>query len=311
MPIDIQGGDYEHVLALREGQGGPEFVYRKADLSALSLQVLNGGTFDVAEYSMANHIMICANGGARPWQAIPVFPSRAFRNVSIFVARASALVEIGQLRGKRVAVSEFAMTTAIWTRGQLHDQFGLDWRELEWVTGPKPRFATPTGVRATHSSASLEELVVTGEVDALIAGRPKDTQRPAADRRLRVLVRDPDSIERAYFEQTGLFPIMHTLVLHPRVLTDPGMPGRLFKAYAVAKQSAWTRRLGATMMPFAERLWDRYRFDGDDPMRYGLTDLNRKNIQTLARYLREQGFIEHEPTVDSLFLPGSAAWSDA
>jgi 4,5-dihydroxyphthalate decarboxylase len=309
MTIDVQGGDYEHVLALSEGRAGDEFAYRKVGLAPLSKTVLSGAPFDAAEYSVANHIMLHAKGEKR-WGAIPIFPSRAFRNVSVFVAKDSPLTEVARLKGKRVAISEFAMTTAIWGRGHMHDDFGLDWRDVDWLIGSNPRFPMPAGVRATETDANLEDLVASGEVDAFMGGKPKDAQRPPAERRLRPLVADSEGVERDYFARTGLFPIMHCVVLHPRVLTGDGMPERLFDAYAAAKREALGRRLSAGFLPFAERGWDRFGGQGAEAVQYGLTDLNRRNIQTLARYLREQGFIDRESAIDDLFEPGAAGWTD-
>jgi len=302
--IEIQGGDYEHVLEF-EGDG---LAYRRVALAPLSKVVLGGQDFDVAEYSLANLIMLHAAGDRR-LTAIPVFPSRAFRNAAIFVGRDSPLTRFADLAGKRVGVSEFAMTTAVWTRGHLLDAHGVGVRDVEWVVGPGQRFPIPAGVRARPADGELEDMLASGRIDALMVGKPKDLKRPRSERRLRCLVDDPDAVERAYFAATGLYPIMHAMVLHPRVTGDKGLPRRLFDAYVLAKRKALARRLSAGFLPFAERAWDR--FGPDDPCCYGLTKTNRRNIATLSRYLREQGLSDREPEVDSLFAFGATDWSDA
>lgn len=310
--IEVCGGDYEHVLGLGDAGGaqGPALAYKVSPLGELGRTVLGGGAFHVAEYSLANFIMLKARGDP-PLTAIPVFPSRAFRNLAVYVPRDSPLHDPCELAGRRVGVSEFAMTTAIWTRGYLQEAHGLRASQVEWLTGPKPRFETPPGIRAQSTTEDLEALLEAGRIDALMAGKPKDLQRPIAERRLRPLVADTARIERQWFDDTGLFPIMHTVVLHADVARDAAVPRRVFEAYAQAKRTALTRRLGSTLLPFAERLWDQYGPPGrPDPYQHGLTDLNRRNIATLARYLREQGFIAREPEVETLFAPGSAQWTD-
>jgi 4,5-dihydroxyphthalate decarboxylase len=194
------------------------------------------------------------------------------------------------------------MTAAVWARGHLHDDHGLDWRSIDWVTGPNPRFPTPPGIRAEIREGNLDAMLIAGEIDAIVTGKPK--QRDA----LRCLVADPVAKERAYFAETGIFPIMHTVVLHERHADDPDVARSLFDAYVAARQSAIQRRLGAGFLPFAERLWD----DSDlrEATRYGLTPANRRAIATLSRYLREQGFIDHEPAIESLFVAGSDGWTD-
>jgi len=308
MHLEVQGGDYEHVLDLfADPASHGKFVYRHTNLAALSKVVLNGEPFDVAEYSLANHIMLQARGERR-LAAIPVFPSRAFRNVALFVPLRSPLHTPEQLAGKRVGVGEFAMTTAVWTRGHIQDACGLDWRSVEWVVRPKPRFPAPAGFRVVQSEEDLEEQVCAGKLDAIMTGRPKDHNKPPAQRRLRSLTPAPDLIERDYFERTRWFPIMHTVVLHARVLEQESAPKEIFAAYARAKQAALKRRLSATFLPGAERLWDAT--ENVDSLRYGLTPLNRRNIETLSRYLHEQKLIDKIPPTDSLFVTGAADWSD-
>lgn len=310
MPLQVQGGDYEHVLGLFDEPGlAEQFVYQRTNLVALSKVVLSGAEFDVAEYSLANHIMLHAKGDRR-LTAIPVFPSRAFRNVSVFVPLRSPLHDVEQLAGRRIGVSEFAMTTAVWTRGHVHDACGLDWRGVEWVTGANPRFAAPEGFRVTHTEQDLEQLLCDGRLDAILTGRPKDHLKPPASRRLRSLSDAPESVERDYFDRTHLFPIMHTVVLHDRTLHRATTPKNLFDAYVGAKNAALKRRLSATFLPGAERLWEGVLANGTETLRYGLTPMNRRNVEVLSRYLKEQYLIDDAPPVETLFAAGAADWSD-
>jgi len=295
--FEIKGCDYEHVLDFADV--GREFAYVRTPALALSQVVLGGEVFDATEYSLANHIMLHANG-VRPLKAIPVFPGRSFRNNAIFAARDSTLSSPAELVGKRIGVSEFAMTAAVWARGHLHDDFGLDWRDVQWITGPNPRFPTPEGINAQVREGNLEAMLIAGEIDAVITGKPRNREA------LRCLVDDPAARERAYFAQTGIYPIMHTVVLHERHAHDEATARALFDSYIAARKRALERQLGASFLPFAERLWHETALK--DATRYGLTDANCRAVATLSRYLREQGFIAREPGIDDLFFPGSAAW---
>lgn len=77
----------------------------------------------------------------------------------------------------------------------------------------------------------------------------------------------------------------------------------LFEAYEQAKALAYARQLGTTLMPWGARLWKKT-FDqlGGDPLPYGLNDINRKVVGTLARFLHEQKLIERKPDLDALFV---------
>ena len=309
--IEVCGGDYEHTLGFgTPHEATPRLRYTITALGELSRRVLSGDAFDVAEYSLANYIMLKDRGDDR-LTAIPVFPSRAFRNASVFVPVGSALHDLRDLAGCRVGVSDFAMTTAVWTRGHLSDDVGLDCKSIDWVTGGNPRFAAPEGVRATATTDDLETLLLDGKIDALMAGRPRDQQLPPDQRRLRFLAPDTEAIERRYFSTTGLFPIMHSVVLHARIAGDPQASQRVFEQYVQTKQTALKRRLSTSLLPFSDRAWDRFSPPGGpDPYQHGLTELNRRNITTLSRYLLEQGFIRRAPDIDALFVPGSALWRD-
>ena len=309
--IVVCGGDYEHVLGFAGAPGdGPAIRYARTALGELSRLVLSGEVFDVAEYSLANYIMLRDRGEDR-LTAIPVFPSRAFRNASVFVPRGSPLRDPRELAGCTMGINEFAMTTAVWTRGHLHDDCGLDWKSMQWMTGGNPRFAPPPGLRATTTTDDLETLLLEGRIDALMAGKPRDLQLPPSQRRLRPVAADTEAIERRFYAATGLFPIMHTVVLHARIAAHEAAPRRIFDTYARTKKAALKRRLSTSLLPFSEREWDKLCPPGaDDPYRHGLTDLNRRNIGMLARYLLEQGLIARLPEIDTLFAPGSAAWVD-
>lgn len=309
--IVVSGGDYEHVLGFAGTPGEvPAIRYVKTALGELSRRVLNGEDFDVAEYSLANYIMLKERGDDR-LSAIPVFPSRAFRNASVFVRQDSPLRDPRALAGCTVGINEFAMTTAVWTRGHLHDDCGLDWKGINWITGGNPRFPPPPGIRATATQDDLETMVLDGRIDALMAGKPRDLQFPPSQRRLRPVAADTEAIERRFYATTGLFPIMHTVVLHSSLAAIDGAPRRIFEAYARTKKATLKRRLSASFLPFSEREWDKLCPPGaPDPYQHGLTDFNRRNVATLARYLLEQGLISRMPEIDALFAPGSAAWLD-
>ena len=112
----VFGGDYEHTLDMRATNGSlGELVYRARPLSDLYKMILSRGEFEASEFSLSNHIMYRDRGDS--WlTAVPVFPSRVFRHSSVFVRKDSELHDFGQLAGKRVGVSEYTMTAAVWVR---------------------------------------------------------------------------------------------------------------------------------------------------------------------------------------------------
>ena len=127
------------------------------------------------------------------------------------------------------------MTAAIFIRGLLSDEHGIDFSKCEWVEGDinsaKPH-GNPTilptakklSISANKSGKSLSKMLEDGELQAIIG-----TGVPEAFGRNPDIVRlypDYRAAEMDYYKRTKIFPIMHTVVIrrdvhekHPFVAT--------------------------------------------------------------------------------------------
>ena len=301
--VEVTGGDYEHTLALAGVRDGIDIRYTTAPLRDVFVRMLTERCYEACEFSLSNYLML-KDRGADWLHAIPVFPYRAFRHSTLYVRKDSPLRGPADLRGKRIGVPDFSMTAAVWTRGILADQYGVHWQDLHWVVSGRQRFAALSGVTLETVDGDLESLLAAGRIDALITPQAADDRKPAAERRLRNLIADAQAEEEAYFRAFGIYPINHVVVIRSDVLQRlPRLPRALFEAYEQAKARAYARQLGATLVPWGARHWRRT-FDrfGGDPLPYGLNDINRKVVGTLARFLHEQKLIERQPDLQRLLL---------
>jgi 4,5-dihydroxyphthalate decarboxylase len=301
--IELIGGDYEHTLGLAGIRDGIDIRYTTAPLHNVFLRMVTERCYEACEFSLSNYLML-KDRGADWLRAIPVFPYRAFRHSTLYVRRDSPLQEPADLHGKRVGVPDFSMTAAVWTRGILADQYGVQWQDLHWVVTGKQRFATPPGVTLEAVDSDLEAQLVEGKIDALLVPQTADQRKPAGERKLRSLIADAQAAEEAYLHMFGIYPINHVVVIRSNALQRlPALPRALFEAYQETKARAYARKLGATLMPWGERHWTKA-FDqlGGDPLLYGLNDINRKNVGMLAKYLHDQKLIERQPDLDALFI---------
>ncbi|MGE3149088.1 MAG: hypothetical protein AB7K04_08485 [Pseudorhodoplanes sp.] len=307
--ITLRGGDYEHILDLTRHVKGFEIGYEASALNPLFARMIAERAYEVCEFSLANYIML-KDRGADWLTAIPVFPYRAFRHGALFVRTDSPLTNPSQLSGRTVAVPDYSMTAAGWARGIFRDRYGLKWSDINWHSGTEQRFPTPAGVKLTRRADDLEQAVIDGKIDALLTTGIADEKRSPADRRLRTLLPDAEEAERAYHQETGIYPIHHTVVVRSDTLkSHPGLPRALFDAYAQAKANAYQRRLGATLVPWGLNNWKKqFAAFGGDPLPYGLTDLNIKVVLKLAEYLLDQKLIGAMPDVSSLFLKDTESW---
>ena len=311
--------DYDRTRALADGSVRPEGI----DLNYLNLHVeetffrmLRNREFDVAEMSLSSYAMAMARDDAA-FIAIPVFPSRFFRQSCIFVSAKSGIREPKDLVGKRVGTPEYQMTAPVWIRGILQDEYGVDPASVEYCTGgeeepgreEKLRLDLPEKFRLTRIGAkeTLAQMIADGEIDALHAARIPSTfrSRPGAVKRL---FEDCVEVERAYFRKTRIFPIMHTLVIRRDVYrANPWIARSLYKAFVEAKRTVYenlyTTSALTTMLPWQiAQVEDVRREMGEDWWPYGV-EPNRHVLETFLRYHHEQGLSRRRLSPDELFAP--------
>src|SRR5882672_9169639 len=180
---------YDRMEAIREGSVVPEGV----DLTCLTLssgrevfdRMVGGHEFDVAELSASEYTSLHGAGDC-PFVAIPVFPSRVFRHGYIFINTRSGIRAPKDLEGRRVGLPLYTQTAAIWARGHLQHQFGVDLSSIRWVQGAvenagthgkphAPPLLAPVRIEQSGGGAPLGELLGRGAIDALIGSRKPDS----------------------------------------------------------------------------------------------------------------------------------------
>ncbi len=311
--------DYDRIRALADGSVQADGI----ELNTLNLHVeetffrmLRHREFDVAEMSLSSYVVSLSRDDPA-FIAIPVFPSRFFRQSCIFVSVKSGISEPKDLIGKRIATPEYQMTAPVWIRGILQDEYGVDPASVEYFTGGEeqtgrqeklkldlpPQFR----VRRIGPTQTLAQMLADGEVDAMHTARIPSTfqTRPDAVRRL---FQDPVEVERAYYRRTKIFPIMHTIVLRRDVYrAHPWIAQSLTKAFGEAKERAYanlyTTSALATMLPWQVAQVEEVRREmGNDWWPYGL-EPNRHVLDTFLRYHHEQGLSKRRLQAEELFAP--------
>ena len=321
LPVTFGGLLYDRVVSLATGEVRPNGI----DLTFVELdhprdvfdRMVATHDFDCSELSASEYITMYA-AGKKDFIAIPVFPSRAFRH-SFIAVNSDKIKEPKDLNGKRIGVQHYTMTAAVWQRGLLQDDLGIDLSSIEWVEGKmegpgshgKPSSLPVRGhvniVQNTNTSKSLSDLLRDGEVDATIGADPPTCLGTASNvRRLFVAYK---SVEKDYFKRTGIFPIMHLVAIRRELYEKhPFIATALFEAFQDSKELARKRMANTSalryMLPWLPEALDDIRetFPNNAPFVYGL-DQNRKTLETLVGYLKEQNMIEKTVTVDELFAP--------
>ena len=156
-----------------------------------------------------------------------------------------------------------------------------------------------------------DQLLIDGDLDALICSSlfPSFVQGAPNVRRL---FENYKEVEAAYFKKTGIFPIMHTVVMREELWKqNPWIVTSLYKAFQEAKKLAYQRLndlspYKLSMVWFREPMQEQKEILGEDPWCDGL-ERNRKTVETLVEYLYEQEMISKKPTVEELFAPNISA----
>ena len=316
--ITLACGPYDRTEALRTGVVCPEGI----DLNYLAIQsppemfarMVANQAFDASEMSCA-HALIRKGKGEFPFVALPVFPSRMFRHSYIFVNARAGIRGPKDLEGKRIGVPEYSQTAAVWIRGLLQHEYGVALETLHWVVGGVNAPGRPDAlvnqpddeVSITRlQDRTLNDLLVEGEIDALIGAR-----RPVAfgkDPRVARLFPNYRVMEREYYRKTGIFPIMHTLVIREAFYREhPWIAESLYKAFVEAKawclaQMRFSSSLRYTLPWLHADLDEMAEVFGSDPWPYGL-EVNRHVLDTLVQYLVEQRLLRHPVPLEELFAP--------
>ena len=319
LPMTFACGLYDRMTALYTGEVRPVGIdlnfIAVNDPRALFDRMAARQEFDASEMSTSEYVSRFAAGKC-PFVAIPAFPSRMFRHG--FITVDSRVVKTPKdLEGKRIGIQLYTMTAAVWIRGLLQHDHGVDLSTIQWVEGameePRPHGnptvlppLKPVPIVANTSGKSLSELLEAGDIQAVVGA-----DVPSAIRRVphvKRLFPDFRAEEKAYYRRTKIFPIMHLVVLrrefherHPFAATS------LFNALEESRSLAQRRMryLGALryMLPWLPAELDEIdEVFGGDPWPYGI-EPNRPTLEALVRFLADQSMIAAPVKLEDLFVP--------
>jgi 4,5-dihydroxyphthalate decarboxylase len=318
-PLTFACGVYDRTLPLLTG----EVRVKDVDLTYVPIddprqifdRLARSDEFDLAEMSLSEYICRYVAGEC-PFVALPVFPSRVFRHSVIAVNRRTVTTP-KDLAGKRIGVPLYTMTAAVYMRGLLEHDYGVDLSGVRWLQGSINHATShgnpaampllrPANIEQNRSDKSLSDLFDAGELDVVMGTDMPDAMRTNPD--LVRLFPDFRTVEQDYYRRTHIFPIMHTVVVRRSVYdNDPSLGVRLYAAFEAAKARTWerVRRVGtlAYMLPWMIDDVDEIdRVFGGDPWPYGV-EPNRPTLDALMTYLVEQGLIANSLPIADLFAP--------
>ena len=310
---------YDRILPLAQGRVVPEGIrlnHLPLVVEEIFWRMLRNQEFDISESSFSSYVMLRSRGDER-FIAIPVFTSRYFRHSCVFINTHKGIQKPQDLKGRIVGLPEYQITAVVWLRGIFQDEYGVHPRDISWRSGgeeepgrkEKIQLQLPPDIdlQPIPPDSYLSQMLDDGELDAMFGARAPSSFAKGSPNVAR-LFENYLEVEEQYFRKTGIFPIMHTIIMKREIYEkNPWMAVNLYKAFCEAKEIAIqsyfeTAALHVTL-PWVNAEVERTKnVLGADWWPYGVTK-NRKTLETFLRYHHEQGLSKRLVTVDELFAP--------
>jgi 4,5-dihydroxyphthalate decarboxylase len=321
LSLSVAIGPYDRVQPLADGQvqiDGVDPIFMFLEPEEVFFRAFRQEAFDVCELSLSSTAVRAAQGNTH-YIGIPVFPSRTFRHSSIYIRTDRNIATPQDLRGKRVGIPEYQLTSNVWARALLAEDYGIQPSELRWIQGgqeqsgriEKIQLALGGDVTITPApeGATLSGMLASGEIDALMAPRAPscfERQAPNVGR----LFADASAAAAQWFRRSQIFPIMHVLSIR-RCLAEehPWLPVALMKAFMQAKDITIARladpAAAMATLPFVDTaVADARQLMGHDYWPYGF-EANRETLDFFLKQHHAQGLSSRRLKPEELFHPST------
>ena len=276
-------GDHPTTLALKRGEVlSPHVDFDFADVKVPNTafkRAVRDIEFDVSELAIVTFLMAKAHG--KPLTLLPAVVVARFQHPYLVYNAERGPLTPGDLAGRRVGIRSYSVTTAMWIRGILADDYGVDLDKVKWITFEEAHVAEyrdpPTVERAPAGSDALS-MLLEGRLDAAVLAAP------STDPRIRPLIPDPAAAARAWHQRNQALQINHMVVVKESLSrSDPRAVREIYRLLLESKRAA--------PMPAAGEI---------DTTPFGV-ETNRRNLEVAIDHVHRQKLIPRAFSVDELF----------
>jgi len=317
LDLNIACWDYDRTRPLTDGRVQPEGI--NLDITVLRPReifprMLQDQEFHASEMSLASYVILKARDQC-PFVAIPVMLSKIFRHDCIYVRPDAGINEPADLRGKRIGLPQYSSTAGVFIKGLMQHEYGVSPHEMTWFMGgqdtPAPAPLVPLDLpddihlEFIPEDKTLEGMLADGELDALFATYIPNLFLSGSPTIARLFPNFKE-VEQDYYRRTGIFPIMHTVVIREDVHREhPWVAASLYEAFSQAKDLAVgglydTDALALTLPFLIDHLEESRRIFGSDYWSYGV-ESNRPALEGLSQYVVDQGLAPRVVSTEELF----------
>ena len=313
--LKIAVADYPHTAAVRNGTIPIEGV--EAEIVTVQPQIaafrrmVRQLEFDVCELAPTTYIIARAYGA--PFVALPIFVLRRFHHAGLLVRPDAGINTPKDLEGRQVGVRAYSVTTGVWTRAILIDEYQLSSAKVTWVVDDEEhvtQLPLPSNVVRAPNGRSLADMMAAGELAAGFHGNAGVGRSGSPTAGWKAEEADyPDlfpnaaELEADWYARTGIYPMHGTIVVKDSVLAEhPWVARSLFHAFSRAKAD-WLMQLesGSAVSASDKKYAALRKIVGKDPLPYGIA-ANIRTIEALEQTAFKQKLTPRRMSLDSLFV---------
>ncbi len=296
--------------ALKDGTVKPHgfsFAFEEVDpLIAAFRRMVRGSEFDICELAITTYI--CAKAHGKRFTAIPVFLVRAFHHGAILVNTKAGIRTPKDLEGRKVGVNRgYTVTTGVWARAVLQDEYGVDLSKITWVLSGDEHvqeYKAPSNVAPIEKDKKMADMLIAGELAAAIG---IEVDHPDVQPLI------PNALEAGIsaLKSRGHYPINHLVVIRDELLeAHPNLARDVFDTFAEAKRIYVAKLKAGTIEKPTEQdeIHRRVMEITGDPLPYGI-ESNRRVLEDLVGHAYTQGIITRRTKVEELFTKDSGTLS--
>jgi 4,5-dihydroxyphthalate decarboxylase len=276
--------------------------------------------FDMCELAPTTYCIARAHGA--PFKALPIFLTRQFHHQGLVIRDDSGIRTPKDLEGKKVGVRAYSVTTGVWTRGILSNEYGVDSSKVTWVVDDEEHVSQlqlPANVVHVPEGQSLASMMASGEIQAGFTanagigreGPPKpgwEAKEPSRTAAYEELWKDGRTLGTEWYRRTGIYPFHGVIVLKDELLAaHPWIAKAVYRAFCDAK-ARWLLRLrtGQANTEDDRKYRNLIPVIGEDPLPYGIK-ANLPSIEALITYAVQQKLMRRRLSVEELFVDPDGA----
>ncbi len=313
--LDIAIASYPHTAPLLNGEVRiegvtPNFIQAVPQIAAFR-RMVRQVEFDVCEIAPTTYIIARAYNA--PFMALPIFVTRRFHHSGLLVRPDAGIKHPKDLEGRKVGVRAYSVTTGVWTRGILIDEYGLDSSKVAWVVDDEEhvtQLKLPPNVVHAPEGRSLADMMAAGELSAGFeanAGIGRSGSPTGGWKQLEAnypeLFPNAEELEAAWYKKTGIYPMHGTIVVKDEIINaHPWMAQSLYEAFVKAK-ALWLKRLrsGEADVASDKKYRQLSKIVGEDPLPFGMKQ-NLATIQALEDTAFKQKLTPRRMPISEIFI---------